>query len=77
VSIAANKEHLIRIPVIIEYLDGRREDLSVITPRALLKLTELVNREEPFIDVESLDGERFLVAKTAIRMVRNRVVAAV
>jgi hypothetical protein len=69
-------EPLLRIPVSIEFLDGRREDLSVITPRALLKLTELVNREEPFIDVESLAGERFLVAKTAVKMIRNRVLAA-
>jgi hypothetical protein len=65
-------EHLIRIPVMVEYLDGTKQDLSVITPRAMLKLTELVNREETFIDAESLTGERFLIAKTAIRTIRAR-----
>jgi hypothetical protein len=73
VSQTTAAEHLIRIPVTIEFLDGRSEGLSVITPRALLKLTELVNRGDTFIDVESLAGERFLVAKTAIKAIRNRV----
>jgi hypothetical protein len=58
----------------MEFLDGHQEDMSVITPRALLKLTELVNRGEPFIDVESLAGERFLIAKTAVKAIRNRAV---
>jgi DnaJ-domain-containing protein 1 len=66
------REHLIRIPVRIELIDGRKLDLSIISPRALLKLYELINREEQFIDVEALDGERFILAKSAIKLVKLR-----
>jgi hypothetical protein len=66
------KDHLFRIPVRLETTDGKTLDLSVITPRALLKLYELVNREELFLDVEALDGERFIIAKTAIKLIRYR-----
>jgi DnaJ-domain-containing protein 1 len=66
------KEHLIRIPVRIELMDGRKLELSIISPRALLKLYELINRDEQFIDVEGLDGERFIIAKSAIKLVKMR-----
>jgi DnaJ-domain-containing protein 1 len=66
------KDSLIRIPVRIEMQDGSKQDVSLISPRALLKMHELMNREEPFVDVESPEGERFIIAKTAIRSVRPR-----
>jgi DnaJ-domain-containing protein 1 len=69
---SAIKDNLVRIPVRIDMLDGSRLDLSLISPRALLKMHELINREEPFIDVESHDGERFVIAKTAIKSVKPR-----
>jgi DnaJ-domain-containing protein 1 len=68
----AQKENLIRIPVIIELLDGRKETANLISPRALLKLYELVNREEIFLDVESMEGERYVIAKSAVKAIRNR-----
>jgi DnaJ-domain-containing protein 1 len=66
------KENLVRIPVTIELMDGRKESVNLISPRALLKLYELVNREEQFLDVEALDGERFAIAKSAVKAIRNR-----
>jgi DnaJ-domain-containing protein 1 len=69
---SAIKDNLVRIPVRVDLLDGSRLDLALISPRALLKMPELMNREEPFIDVESLDGERFVIAKTAIKSVKPR-----
>ncbi len=74
---SAVKENLVRISVRIELLDGSRLDLSLISPRALLKMHELLNREEPFLDVEGLDGERFVIAKTAVRSVKPRDVPVV
>jgi DnaJ-domain-containing protein 1 len=70
----SNKEQLIRIPIMLEMMDGSKMALSLISPRALLKLHELLNREELFIDVETLDGERFSIQKTAIKLVKNRVI---
>ncbi len=66
------KDNLVRIPVIIEMTDGHRESANLISPRALLKMYELVNREELFLDVETPDGERYAIAKSAVKVIRNR-----
>ena len=69
---SATDKDLIRIPVRIEMLDGTRMDANLISPRALLKLFELINREEKFIDAEMPGGERIILAKTAIKTVKSR-----
>jgi DnaJ-domain-containing protein 1 len=69
---SSNQDSLVRISVRIELVDGAKLDLSLISPRALLKMHEVMNREDQFIDVESLSGERFVIAKTAIKMVKPR-----
>jgi DnaJ-domain-containing protein 1 len=69
---SAVQDNLVRIPIRIDMMDGTRLDISLISPRALLKMHEILNREEPFIDVETLDGERFVIAKTAIKSVKPR-----
>ncbi len=71
-----NIDNQVRIPVHIEYMDGRKEALSLISPRALLKLHELINREDMFLDAETPDGERVSIAKVAVRSVRNHVIPA-
>jgi DnaJ-domain-containing protein 1 len=71
------KEHLIRLPAVIELMDGQKLHVNVISPRALLRLPELIAREERFLDCESLDGERFILSKAAVKLVRNREIAEV
>jgi DnaJ-domain-containing protein 1 len=71
---SSSNDNLIRIPVRIEMLDGERLEVSLISPRALLKLFELLNREEKFLDVEAEDGERLIIAKTGIKTVKTRVI---
>ena len=69
---ASNDDVLIRMPVRIEMLDGTRMDVSLISPRALMKLFDLINREDKFIDAELQSGDRISIAKQAIKSVKSR-----
>jgi DnaJ-domain-containing protein 1 len=69
---SATDKDLIRIPVRLEMLDGTRMSANLISPRALLKLFDLINREEKFIDAELEGGERIIIAKSAIKTVKAR-----
>ena len=69
---SANDDALIRMPVRIEMLDGSRMDVSLISPRALMKLFDLINREEKFMDAELSSGERIAIAKVGIKSVKSR-----
>ena len=64
-------QHAAKIPAILELIDGKRLSVMVITPRAQIKMAELLNRPNPFLEVETRNGDRLNIAKTALKTVKE------
>ena len=61
----------VKIAAILEMSDGKRMSAMVITPRAQIKMHELLNRPALFLEIETLNGDRLNIAKTALKSVKE------
>jgi DnaJ domain len=56
-----------KVPAILEMMDGKRLSVMVVMPRALVKMGEMLNRPNPFLEVETRNGDRLQIAKAALK----------